>query len=121
MELEHEQSIIERRNIQYVKNQQKWSTKPRGPTGMAEEISQPGHLFYVLETSVPFECTYIRNKSNKDDLKLAVRADSGIKYMCNALTYGKNSGNDLLANYFVKELSKPCVEPEYNQGELIHI
>jgi hypothetical protein len=75
---------------------------------------KPGSYLTVDEQLVGFRgrCSfrmYIPNKPNKYGLKLVMMADSNTKYMCNAMPYlGKNTntGNEPLANYFVKELSK---------------
>ncbi|CAG4991220.1 unnamed protein product [Parnassius apollo] len=77
----HQQSIIQpRQNILYGKNHHKWSTKPRdprthtaardvlhivpGPTGRAEELSQPKDLFYlfVKEEMIDFIVQYTNEK-----------------------------------------------------------
>ncbi|GBP62620.1 PiggyBac transposable element-derived protein 4 [Eumeta japonica] len=76
---------------------------------------KPGSYITVDEQLVGFRgrCPfrmYIPNKPNKYGLKLVMVADSSTKYMCNAIPYmGKNTntGNEPLANYFVKELCKP--------------
>ncbi|GBP03501.1 PiggyBac transposable element-derived protein 4 [Eumeta japonica] len=76
---------------------------------------KPGSYITVDEQLVGFRgrCPfrmYIPNKPNKYGLKLVMVADSSTKYMCNAIPcMGKNTntGNEPLANYFVKELCKP--------------
>ncbi|CAK1581385.1 unnamed protein product [Parnassius mnemosyne] len=86
---------------QFIENCRKWY--------------KPGSCITVDEQLVGFRgrCPfrmYIPNKPNKYGLKLVMMADSSTKYMCNATPYmGKNMnrGNEPLANYFVKELSKP--------------
>ncbi|GBP21878.1 PiggyBac transposable element-derived protein 4 [Eumeta japonica] len=80
-----------------------------------KKLYKPGSYITVDEQLVGFRgrCPfrmYIPNKPNKYGLKLVMIADSSTKYMCNAIPYmGKNTntGNEPLANYFVKELCKP--------------
>lgn len=83
--------------------------------GNCRKWYKPGSYITIDEQLVGFRgrCPfrmYIPNKPNKYGLKLVMMADSSTKYMCNAMPYmGKNTntGNEPLATYFVKELSKP--------------
>ncbi|CAK1583081.1 unnamed protein product [Parnassius mnemosyne] len=86
---------------QFIDNCRKWY-KPSSYITVDEQL-------VGFRRRCPFRM-YITNKPNKYGLKLIMVADSSTNYMCNAMPYmGKNTntGNEPLANYFVKELSKP--------------